>query len=329
MNTVKYNDILDTYKRIDLYRAKYRHADFTPHAWCFHGNEAQKWTGTCGNGLLAFNGSTQLANEVEINASTYKYVSLRFSRPNSGNIHSYNVTLTYKGASTSGTKKVIVPNTGVDITAVMDMSGEANWTGTITGISFSVTSNSRRTLLMATSNTYYCEYIKFDKENVFQNVADDLTITELDLNQMRSDTETFAKQTIEWTGGDRVKQFSNLIKKTDVTEVNSKLVSLSPYNGCATCDAFQCSCNGTDYGHIPCQACNACNQYSACHSCDQTCFEEPIYFCTCNNRCYTEARSCTCDARCNQYSTCICDGACNTCYSGNQTCTQCYTTTYW
>jgi hypothetical protein len=350
MNTLKYNDILDTYKRIDLYRAKYRHSDFTPYAWCFHGNKAQKWTGTCSNGRLTFTDRTQLADEIGIDTATYKYISFRFVKPSDpilpitstgtittllakqgSTVHSYKLTVEYTSSvSGAGTKEVIVPANNRPQTVFVDMSAEPGWTGTITKIGFSIVSNSNKlptTFAAMSYSPVYCEYIKIDKDNVFANIADDPTITALDLNQMRGDVDTLAKQTVDWRGADRVRQFINTINKKDIDEVNQKISALLPYNGCATCDNFQCSCDGTDYGHIACQACNTCNQYSACATCDVTCHEE-ARVCSCDMSCYTEARECTCDNKCFGYQACACDGSCNTCYTGNVTCSTCDQTSY-
>lgn len=73
MAVVNKKKLLAAYKKVDLFRAKYRHQDLTPHAWCFHGNEAQEWTGVARDHRLEINKST--SKVTNINASTYKYVS--------------------------------------------------------------------------------------------------------------------------------------------------------------------------------------------------------------------------------------------------------------
>ena len=344
INTLKHKDILNTYKRIDLYRAKYRHEDFTPHSWCFHGNESQNWTGNCSGGFLVFETGTRIAQQIEIDATIYKYVSFKFNKPSetivakatapkgtlTPKIHAYTLTLNYRSLIgidiTDHTISTTIPTSSDPMTVFLDMSNDVNWQGQIIALEFIVTAVSDPSNYFSIKRgDISCEYIKVDKENVFLNIADDETVTELDINKMRNDVDTLAGQAIDWRGEDRVKQFIHTIKKKDIEEVNNRISLLPAYNGCATCDNYQCSCDGTDYGHVPCQACNQCDMYQSCSWCDLV-LDDSSKDCTCDGTCYTQAKSCTCDNRCYNYSPCTCDERCNTCYTGNERCYSCYTT---
>ena len=322
MNVAKYKDILKIYERIDLYRAKYRHNDFTPHAWCFHGNQAQGWIGTCQNGYLKVNGKIEYNRVFSINAATYKYITLRFVILGiSPKYKRLKLTLNYQTQSGTFKKETIVPYDNQAVTALIDMSGEGSWSGTVNDIIISFSIETTENVWTSITSEVRCEYIKVDKENVFVGIIQPATITTEDVNTFRSKIETFAKQQIDWYGPDEVRHFIDTIKKKDIDEANERITTLKPYNGCATCDNYQCGCDMASYGYVPCQRCNACNQYRGCSSCDYTCYEE-TRTCGCNSRCYSYS-SCSCDWKCYLQEPCRCDGRC---YSYSTKCSQCHTT---
>lgn len=76
MQIINKKRLLKAYKEVDLFRAKYRHNDFTPHAWCFHGNQRQEWKGIPIDHRLLVIESTQ--RDVNIDANLYKYVTFDF-----------------------------------------------------------------------------------------------------------------------------------------------------------------------------------------------------------------------------------------------------------
>lgn len=388
--TIKLNDVLKTYQRIDLYRAKYRHGDLTPHAWCFHGDRAQGWLGWCSNRHLQFNNYTTYQGTLSINASIYKYVTigLMMSPPsptlsasatlptyqnmvsiqaylinkgidaneiartstlvringvdfvaeeayvNGVSYASYNkldaawsnyliylsklehilkFTYTVDGIQYSASKGIIY--TGLSKTEIFDMSDEVTWAGTITGLRFEI-----QTLNLPKNFTVMpvvCEYIKVDEEDVFAFVAKSKYSVTVDFNEMRDSIEGFSKNTISWSNPgtkvspNRVRQFIDEINHNDLVQANSIITGLYPYNGCANCDDYQCSCYSRDYGHLTCSTCDGCNTHQGCSTCDNTCYHEATP-CACNAKCYTQSTACMCNATCHgQPSACTCNGTCH------------------
>ena len=123
--------LLEVYKEADLFRAKYRHADLTPHGWCFHGNKAQGWTGTIINHRLKIN-ITSSKSGLSIDSSQFKYISFGIDFTNKVSTIMYEYLIEFK--STNNTSLVtmishqIKPGENI---IYLDMTDEANWVATI------------------------------------------------------------------------------------------------------------------------------------------------------------------------------------------------------
>jgi hypothetical protein len=203
---------------------------------------------------------------------------------------------------------------------VLDMSSEANWSGTISKVEFILlpryNSATIENCMIGTKRVHpvaFLEYFKIDKINLAQEVDSNYSVTSIDINTLRAAIDTINKTPEDWsnkgTADDRVKNFLSVIKRKDFNDLVSVTRSVAPYNGCATCDAFTCECYALADGYVPCAVCNTCNSYQGCSSCNMTCYTEARTACTCNSQCYTEARACGCYATCYGYrTTCTCNG---------------------
>ena len=311
--------LLEVYKEADLFRAKYRHADLTPHGWCFHGNKAQGWTGTIINHRLKIN-ITSSKSGLSIDSSQFKYISFGIDFTNKVSTIMYEYLIEFK--STNNTSLItmishqIKPGENI---IYLDMTDEANWTGTIQKVELTIF---KRTIGTDTwmqlgptdpNPEILLEYFKADSVNVFKEINDEETITENDLNYLRNLADQYNKTPIDWDKpgaiDNRVQKFLTVVKSGQYDSLVSTLQRIEPYNGCRTCDTYTCVCNSSRYGFEACKTCDTCYGYVPCNKCNVGCFTEPVP-CTCNGGCYQEAIVCTCDNR----------------FYG--TCTSCYTTTY-
>ena len=320
MAVINKKRLLEVYKEADLFRAKYRHADLTPHGWCFHGNKGQGWTGTASNHRLRMNVTT-IKTQLNINANQYKYISFGIDFANKINIANYEYAIEFKATNNTSliTTAIEIIRSGENI-IYFDMLDQANWTGTINKIELTIVRRAIGTaswIKIESSLTQnlniLLEYFKVDKIDIFKEIDDEETITENDLNYLRDLADQYNKSPIDWDEegpiDDRVKKFLTVVKSNQYDSLATTLQTIDPYNGCKTCDTYTCQCNSQRYGFEGCKTCDTCYGYVPCNQCNVACFTEPVT-CTCNGICYQEAVFCTCDNK----------------FYG--TCSSCHTTTY-
>lgn len=357
MAVIDKKKLLEAYKAIDLYRAKYRHEDLTPYGWCFHGNEEQEWNSRCANRRLVVKGQVTLTKN--INADTHKHISFYMEFPSRIEGYSCNIYLKYKNSS----KVIYAPNKTKLV--YFDMTSEAEWTGTISSLTIELKTISPEGVEVETPlTTGLLEYFKVDNINVFEMLKANKTAVANDINYLRGVAESLNKgyyntpcalgdvpnysvtegpcghsdivkigrapvqtvsrdpgcpEYIDWgssgTQDDIINAFMDKVKKADFSSIAKTVLTLPPYNGCATCDLHQCGCYAVHYGRVECQACDGCNLHTPCTvGCDVGCYQQSKS-CTCDGGCYTQPKpSCTCNATCYGYSSCRCN---MTCYSQN------------
>lgn len=405
MGVINRKKLLKSYKEVDLYRAKYRHPDLTPHGWCFHGNQIQGWNGYTINQRLIMQGYTSKRFDTLIDASLYKYVSFGIEIPSywvqkgdTGNncglyggsvnhtvisrdviddstmdfnkVHLNTVSSTVQasdippGDCAVGYSAFIgtppcpsdlncewnekerydrepIPQyiqygiefiyhtadgrTGSTVQEILggenlvffDMTLDDNWYGQITKVELFVVAKYNTETSWGLSDIkdvipiIFVEYFKIDNVNVFTEIFDSETISDQDVNYLRDVIDNLNKDPIDWDGpgnlDDRVAKFLGVIKSStmDMVEV---VRNIPAYNGCEMCDTYTCTCNSIGYEYVPCQACNECDSYQPCSTCDgaTACYQQATD-CTCDWDCHTEARDCTCDFSCHGV-TCTCNG---------------------
>lgn len=315
------SDLIRAYRKIDLYRAKYPHADLTPYGWCFHGNESQQWSGQgLEHRLLIENGETTSA--ISLNTDSYRYFSMSIDIPQ------FTKSSTVSYGQALDIVDVVIKDYKTRITMSDDLTNEyvyerdlkignnivyfdTSIIGTLVSIKIEILYFHEDIWTKYIENSSRIEYVKFDHKNIFKEVEDnEKTITENDINYLRELIDEVNKSQIDWNKpgslDDRVKKFLSVIKKDDFVKIKEVINSIEPYNGCSECDSFTCSCYSEAYGHVPCQTCDGCNAYVACSlACDQGCYSEAV-LCTCDMECDAEGTSCECNARCYR-DRCTCD----------------------
>jgi hypothetical protein len=346
---------LEAIKEIDLYRAKYRHNDLTPHAWCFHGNQKQDWEGSISSRRLYIKEGTK-RKSLSIDADTYKYISFNIEVPSywieqnitgTGGLgpekqvaipsgYYYKLKLRYGktkittsypqgGGEVNTVTTIYYDSKEVDIYKgenfkIFDMSDEPDWTEDISEIEINLVLMKNGSEANRTINNKYVtpvallEYFKVDNISLAEEIDVEYNIASADINNLRAVIDMLNKKPIDWdkkgSADDRVREFIDVIKLKNYDDILNSIKSLAPYNGCANCDAFTCSCYTLNYGYKACTPCNACNAFQACQVCDMTCNVEARAKCTCNQGCHSQGRACTCYAICYQHrAACRCNQA--------------------
>ena len=196
---------------------------------------------------------------------------------------SYYVRLSFDGNTIDSNP--IVPGR----TTVIDLSGDANWTGTVSDIRIYVITDISVPVSIIQNTAI--KYIKFDDTNMLtvptgQYILKDYIQIAKTYIESMNDGDPF------WTSDDDIRTF-DWVRSDDIGNLISNLQSIPPNNGCTvTCDTYVAGCNTGD-GLVGCQVCDGdgyvpsvcatCNGYTpcTCEGCDQEATE-----CNCNEPCY-------------------------------------------
>jgi hypothetical protein len=327
---IKKSDLLKAYERVDLYRAKYPHQDLTPHGWCFHGNKPLGWTGTAHDRrLYLVDGETSISG-LNIDTSTYKYLSTSLLAKNEGIVVGETIeetllngdytereidwvssgcTQCYSELDSRANYEMIIPEkirvvfqvtNSIDLTYSFEEElGDGNNLiridlgdiGTIERIGIKIEYLSDGTWSTYTNKKTNIEYIKVDSKDIFREVYDEeRTITQDDINYLRDLVDEINKSPIDW---ERTGSLDDRVKKFVSTIKKDTLPDIIDKVG--SIDPY----NGCDQcDSFTCECYSEAYGFMPCQTCDGC---DIFTTCSvCDMTCDTEAIACTCDQECYQ-----------------------------